>query len=85
MNDFIRDFATTALVVCNDEGIANAIEEDVFERYEEAELLQASFGNENWFVLSDTTNGYEHLQEFIKYVDNLIIDVGGVSEKTAVF
>jgi hypothetical protein len=63
MNDFTRETATTAIVVCNDSGIANAVEEDVFEQYEEAELL-TSVGGENWFVLYDSTSGYEQLQRF---------------------
>ena len=84
VNDFRRDMATTAIVVCNDDGIADAVEEDVFEQYEEAELL-IRMGGENWLVLSDSTSGYEQLRKFFEYVDDLIIDVGGASEKTAVF
>ena len=53
MNDFRREMATTAIVVCNENGIANAVEEDVFEQYEEAELL-TSMGGKNWFVPSDS-------------------------------
>ena len=69
MDDFSREMATTAIVVCNDDGIANTVEEDVFEQYEEAELL-TSMGGENWFVLSDSTSGYEQLQKFVEYVDD---------------
>ena len=84
MNFFRREMATTAIVVCNDDGIANPVEEDVFEGQGETELLTSMRG-ENWFVLSDGTRGYEQLKKFAEYVSDLVIYVGGVSEKTAVF
>jgi hypothetical protein len=85
MNNFVRDMANTAVVVLENFEVANAIQSDVFERYEGAEMLEVCGGNQWWCVLYDTASGYEHLQEFITYVDDLITDVGGVSENTAVF
>ncbi len=81
MNTLHKELCTTAIVVTQME-TAEALQRDVYSKWEGAELLEGGYTSA--FLYENTTD-YESLERFVDEVHDMIIDMGSVAEKTAIF
>lgn len=85
MDTLHKELCTTAIVIAPME-TAEALQKDVYSKWEGAELLDGdAYGSGNSAFLYENTTNYESLEQFVDEVHDMIIDMGSVAEKTAIF
>lgn len=85
MNKLNKELCTTAIVIAQMD-TAEALQRDVYSKWEGAELLSGDvYGSGNSAFLYENTTNYESLEQFVDEVHDMIIDMGSVAEKAAIF